>query len=103
MNDLPRDLAHAADALRSMPARRGADVTLAAYPAVVCTGTSAARALEEAAHWCRQAPDAEIHAISWAKVPGHRRDVFEYRITLTVGFPDEETGASAGDTHHARR
>ncbi|MFB7906568.1 hypothetical protein ACFC1T_09095 [Kitasatospora sp. NPDC056076] len=103
VNDLTRDLTNAADAIRGMEPRRGADVTLAAYTAVVCTGSTAARALEEAALWCRQAPDADIHATSWARVPGHREDVFEYRITMSVGFPDHQTGEPGTVAHNARR
>lgn len=105
VNDLARDLGQAAAAVRavSRTGRPGGDTAVAAYTAVVCTGRSAARALEEAAAWCRQAPEAEVHSVAWARVPGHREDVFEYRVTLAVGFPDEETGEYAGDTHHAVR
>ncbi|MEV6979637.1 hypothetical protein [Kitasatospora sp. NPDC093806] len=105
IDDLTRDLTHAAAAVRavSRAGRNGGDVAVAAYTAVVCTGLSAARALEEAASWCRQAPEAEVHSLAWARVPGHRDDVFEYRVTLAVSFPDHETGEHTGDTHHARR
>ncbi|MEK2490449.1 hypothetical protein ACIPYS_19695 [Kitasatospora sp. NPDC089913] len=105
VDDLARDLTHAAAAVRaaSRGGRSGGDLAVAAYTAVVCTGRSAARALEEAAAWCRQAPEAEVHSLAWARVPGHRDDVFEYRVTLAVSFPDRETGEHAGDTHHARR
>ncbi|GGU92144.1 hypothetical protein ACIG0C_21450 [Kitasatospora aureofaciens] len=43
MNDLARDLRQAADAVRALPERRapGADVTLVAYTAVVCTASTA--------------------------------------------------------------
>ncbi|MFE6751585.1 hypothetical protein ACFVGM_37530 [Kitasatospora purpeofusca] len=104
VDDLARDLTHAAAAVRaaSRGGRSGGDLAVAAYTAVVCTGRSAARALEEAAAWCRQAPEAEVHSLAWARVPGHRDDVFEYRVTLAVSFPDRETGEHSGDTHHAR-
>ncbi|MEU8510494.1 hypothetical protein AB0C76_02735 [Kitasatospora sp. NPDC048722] len=105
VGDLARDLSQAAAAVRavSRAGGSGGDVAVAAYTAVVCTGRSAARALEEAAAWCRQAPGAEVHSLAWARVPGHRDDVYEYRVTLAVSFPDEETGEHCGDTHHARR
>ncbi|MFF7454318.1 hypothetical protein [Kitasatospora sp. NPDC008115] len=105
VDDLARDLTRAAAAVRSasQDGRGGGDLSVAAYTAVVCTGRSAARALEEAAAWCRQAPEAEVHSLAWARVPGHRDDVFEYRVTLAVSFPDHETGEHVGDTHHARR
>ncbi|MFE2105013.1 hypothetical protein ACFXAF_03925 [Kitasatospora sp. NPDC059463] len=105
VDDLARDLTRAAAAVRSASrdGRSGGDLAVAAYTAVVCTGRSAARALEEAAAWCRQAPEAEVHSLAWARVPGHRDDVFEYRVTLAVSFPDQETGEHVGDTHHARR
>ncbi|MGW6917032.1 hypothetical protein ACWGB8_24860 [Kitasatospora sp. NPDC054939] len=103
VNDLARDLSQAAAAVRAVSrgGRPGADLAVAAYTAVVCTGRSAARALEEAAAWCRQAPEAEVHSVAWARVPGHREDVFEYRVTLAVSFADEETGEHTGDTHYA--
>ncbi|WP_380281846.1 hypothetical protein [Kitasatospora purpeofusca] len=105
VDDLARDLSRAAAAVRSASrdGRSGGDLAVAAYTAVVCTGRSAARALEEAAAWCRQAPEAEVHSLAWARVPGHRDDVFEYRVTLAVSFPDHETGEHVGDTHHSRR
>ncbi|MFB7471506.1 hypothetical protein [Kitasatospora sp. NPDC056184] len=105
VDDLARDLSRAAAAVRSASrdGRSGGDLAVAAYTAVVCTGRSAARALEEAAAWCRQAPEAEVHSLAWARVPGHRDDVFEYRVTLAVSFPDHETGEHGGDTHHSRR
>lgn len=105
VDDLARDLTQAAAAVRavSRTGRSGADVAVAAYTAVVCTGRSAARALEEAAAWCRQAPEAEVHSMAWARVPGHREDVHEYRVTMAVSFPDGETGEYVGDTHHACR
>ncbi|MFI9331402.1 hypothetical protein ACIGZJ_28185 [Kitasatospora sp. NPDC052868] len=105
VDDLARDLTQAAAAVRAVSrvGRSGGDVAVAAYTAVVCTGRSAARALEEAAAWCRQAAEAEVHSLAWARVPGHREDVFEYRVTLAVSFPDHETGEHTGDTHHAPR
>lgn len=105
VDDLARDLTQAAAAVRavSRTRRSGGDVAVAAYTAVVCTGRSAAAALEEAAAWCRQAPEAEVHSLAWARVPGHREDVHEYRVTLAVSFADGETGEYLGDTHHARR
>ncbi|MER8185045.1 hypothetical protein [Kitasatospora sp. NPDC094015] len=102
VDDLTRDLSGAADAVRSMPGRAG-DVTVAAYTAVVCTGGSAADALRQAADWCRQAPEAEIHSSHLARVPGHREDVWEYTVTLAVSFPDPETGEHPGHTHTGRR
>ncbi|MFG2843940.1 hypothetical protein ACGF12_12305 [Kitasatospora sp. NPDC048296] len=106
VDDLARDLTQAAAAVRAVSRSgrsTGGDVAVAAYTAVVCTGRSAARALEEAAAWCRQAPDAEVHSLAWARVPGHREDVHEYRVTMAVSFPDDETGEHPGDTHHACR
>lgn len=106
VDDLARDLTQAAAAVRAVSRSgrtAGGDVAVAAYTAVVCTGRSAARALEEAAAWCRQAPDAEVHSLAWARVPGHRDDVHEYRVTMAVSFPDDETGEHLGDTHHACR
>lgn len=105
VDDLARDLTQAAAAVRavSRARRTGGDVAVAAYTAVVCTGRSAATVLEEAAAWCRQAPEAEVHSLAWARVPGHREDVHEYRVTLAVSFPDGETGEHLGDTHHACR
>ncbi|MFJ9843145.1 hypothetical protein ACIRYZ_22245 [Kitasatospora sp. NPDC101155] len=106
VDDLARDLTQAAAAVRAVSRSgrsTGGDIAVAAYTAVVCTGRSAARALEEAAAWCRQAPDAEVHSLAWARVPGHREDVYEYRVTMAVSFPDDETGEHPGDTHHACR
>ncbi|MFE5585159.1 hypothetical protein [Kitasatospora sp. NPDC056531] len=106
VDDLARDLTQAAAAVRAVSRSgrsTGGDVAVAAYTAVVCTGRSAARALEEAAAWCCQAPDAEVHSLAWARVPGHREGVHEYRITMAVSFPDDETGEHPGDTHHACR
>ncbi|MFD5461913.1 hypothetical protein ACFWIQ_03665 [Kitasatospora sp. NPDC127059] len=106
VDDLARDLTQAAAAVRAVSRSgrtTGGDVSVAAYTAVVCTGRSAARALEEAAAWCRQASDAEVHSLAWARVPGHRLDVFEYRVTMAVSFPDDETGEYLGDTHHSCR
>ncbi|MFI9271251.1 hypothetical protein ACIGXM_11140 [Kitasatospora sp. NPDC052896] len=103
VRDLTRDLSRAAGAVRALPVTScgSGDVTVAAHSVVVCTADSAARALEEAAAWCRQAPEAEVHCTAWARVPGHREDVCEYRISLTVSFPDDDTGEYPGDTHHA--
>ncbi|MFE4976554.1 hypothetical protein ACFRAR_31195 [Kitasatospora sp. NPDC056651] len=105
VDDLARDLTQAAAAVRAVSRsfRSDTDVAVAAYTAVVCTGRSAARALEEAAAWCRQAPEAEVHSLAWARVPGHREGVHEYRVTIAVSFPDAETGEYLGDTHHAHR
>ncbi|MFE4516556.1 hypothetical protein ACFRMQ_20465 [Kitasatospora sp. NPDC056783] len=105
VDDLARDLTKAAAAVRAVSRtfRSDTDVAVAAYTAVVCTGRSAARALEEAAAWCRQAPEAEVHSLAWARVPGHREGVHEYRVTIAVSFPDAETGEYLGDTHHAHR
>lgn len=97
--DLARDLTGAAGAVRSLPATGRGDVTISAYTAVVCSGRTAADALGQAADWCLQAPQAEVHATAWARVPGDRED--EYQVTLTVSFPDEQTGEHTGDTHHA--
>ncbi|WP_344444535.1 hypothetical protein [Kitasatospora nipponensis] len=103
--DLTRDLGGAAGAVRAMPPSGGprADVTIAAYAAVVCTGSSAADALEQAARWCRQARQAEIHATTWARIPGHREDLWEYQLSLQVSFPDPETGEHSAHTHHGAR
>ncbi len=104
---LQSDVMKAAEAVRAMPRRRRSaesDVTVAAYAAVVCTGSTPTAALQEAAKWTqRAAAGYEIHATNWATVPGHREDVSEYRITLTVSFPDVETGETTGDTHHGTR
>ena len=100
VDDLARDLSGAAEAVRAMPVRGGgADVTVAAFTAVVCTAATAADALQQAADWCRHAPRAEVHTTAFARVPGHREDVFEYTVTLTVSFPDG-TGGHTGQTHH---
>lgn len=104
VDDLARDLTQAAAAVRAVSRTGrtgGGDVAVAAYTAVVCTGRTAAGALEEAAAWCRQAPHSEVHSLAWARVPGHRDGVFEYRVTMAVSFPDHETGEHLGDTHHA--
>ncbi|MEU6973953.1 hypothetical protein AB0A71_40795 [Kitasatospora aureofaciens] len=102
VNDLTRDLGGAAAAVRSMTVRYGGDVTVAAYTAVVCTASTAAGALQEAADWCLEAPGAEIHALALARVAGHREDLWEYTVTLTVSFPDD-TGHPTGQTHHGLR
>ncbi|MFB7669687.1 hypothetical protein ACFC1R_38305 [Kitasatospora sp. NPDC056138] len=100
VDDLVRDLSGAAEAVRAMPLRSGgADVTVAAYTAVVCNAATTADALQQAADWCRQAPRAEVHALAVARAPGHREDIWEYSVTLTVSFPDD-TGGHTGQTHH---
>ncbi|WP_146258946.1 hypothetical protein [Streptomyces tateyamensis] len=101
VNDLARDLAGAAAAARAMQPGAG-DVTVSAYTAVVCTGATVRDALLEAARWCHEAPAAEVHASSLARVPGHREDLWEYTVTLTVSFPDE-TGVPTGQSHHSSR
>lgn len=102
--DLTRDLTEAAGAVRSMPSRGslGSDVTISAYTAVVCTGPTAASALQQAADWCREAPHAAVHSTVIAQVPGPRDDVPEYRLTMHVSFADE-TGGFTGDTHQEPR
>ncbi|MFE0458907.1 hypothetical protein ACFW1A_06550 [Kitasatospora sp. NPDC058965] len=101
VNDLARDLTGAAAAARAMAPGAG-DVTVSAYTAVVCTGATPRDALLEAARWCHEASTAEVHASSLARIPGHREDIWEYALTLTVSFPDE-TGLPAGQTHHCSR
>ncbi|MFJ9461639.1 hypothetical protein ACIRST_42030 [Kitasatospora sp. NPDC101447] len=99
VEDLARDLSGAAEAVRAMPGVGGADVTVAAHTAVVCTAATAASVLQQAADWCRQAQRAEVHALALARVPGHREDVWKFSVTVTVSFPDD-TGGHAGPTHH---
>ncbi|GAA2815604.1 hypothetical protein [Kitasatospora aburaviensis] len=53
------------------------------------------RCLQQAADWCRQAQRAEVRTLALARVPGHREDVWEFSVTLTVSFPDE-TGGHTG-------
>ncbi|MFF2751097.1 hypothetical protein ACFVVA_36875 [Kitasatospora sp. NPDC058048] len=102
---LQTDVTHAVGALRAMRdpdgPDDGADVAVVVYTAVVCTGATPATALQAAADWTLQAPHAEVHSLSLARVPGHREDVAEFCVTLTVSFPDEQTGEYTGDTHHA--
>ncbi len=103
---LQYDVTKAVGALSAMQGRGGladdeADVAVVAYTAVVCTGATPAKALQAATDWTLQAPRAEVHSLSLARVPGHREDVMECRITMTVSFPDTETGEYTGDTHHA--
>ncbi|MFD8705911.1 hypothetical protein ACFV1W_25450 [Kitasatospora sp. NPDC059648] len=103
---LQNDVTQAASTLRAMQ-RRGrlqddeADVAVVAYTAVVCAGSTAAKALKAAADWALHAPEAEVHSLSWARVPGHRMGVDEFLLTLAVSYPDPETGEYTGDTHHA--
>ncbi|MFF1793662.1 hypothetical protein ACFVXQ_05410 [Kitasatospora sp. NPDC058263] len=101
---LQNDVLRAAGAVRSMPDRGSlleADVSVAAYAAVACTGPTPADALQSATNWSREATGAEIHTINLARVPGHREDVMEYRVTMSVSFQDPQTGDYTGDTHHA--
>ncbi|MFJ2193137.1 hypothetical protein ACIOJE_35210 [Kitasatospora sp. NPDC087861] len=101
---LRNDLLRAAGAVQQMPDRGSmleSDVTVTALTATVVVGRTPADALQAAAAWCREAPDAQVHALAIALVPGPRQDLTEHRLTLTVSFPDEETGEYAGDTHHA--
>ncbi len=101
---LQRDLAQATAAARSMPPRRRprADVKLDAYTVAVITADNPAEAFREAARWWENAPGAEIHATSWARVPGPVEGEWEVRLTLQVSFTDED-GEHTGDTHHSSR
>ncbi|MFI9366080.1 hypothetical protein ACIG5E_34270 [Kitasatospora sp. NPDC053057] len=103
---LQNDVTQAAGTLRAMQQRGRlqddeADVAVVAYTAVVCTGVTAATTLQTAADWALQAPNAEVHSIAWARIPGHRDGVSEYCLTMAVSYQDPETGEYTGDTHHA--
>lgn len=104
---LRHDLGRAAGAVRAMQQYGQqwhddtADVSVVAYAAIVTSGETPAQALQASVDWMLHAPEAEVHSISLARVPGHRADATEFRATLAVSYPDQETGEYTGDTHHA--
>lgn len=104
-HDLVRSLDEASTAVRALaeigPA---ADVTLSAFTAFVCAGSTPADALQAAADLARQAPNLEPHALALAKMPGPVEGLWEWHITMTVSSRDPVTGEyGGGSTHHADR
>ncbi|MGW2255107.1 hypothetical protein ACWCXH_33720 [Kitasatospora sp. NPDC001660] len=104
---LRHDISRAAGAVRAMRHYGQqwhddtADVSVVAYAAIVTSGETPAQAMQASVDWMLHAPDAEVHSISLARVPGHRADAAEFHVTLAVSYPDQETGEYTGDTHHA--
>ncbi|MGW6979651.1 hypothetical protein ACWGE1_09405 [Streptomyces sp. NPDC054932] len=103
--DLVRTLHEARSAVSALALTDSlvSDVEVSAYTALVCTGNTPAAALAAAAALATKAPSLEIHALSWARVPGPREGTTEFQVTITVTSPDPETGEHGGSTHHADR
>ncbi|MFE7194457.1 hypothetical protein [Kitasatospora sp. NPDC057541] len=97
---LANDLIRASQSIRSMDTEES-DVSIVAHVAILCTGPTAADALQSATNWARQATTAEVHALAIARVPGPRPGASQVCLTLTVSYPDPETGEFTGETHHA--
>ncbi|MFD3715971.1 hypothetical protein [Streptomyces sp. NPDC058677] len=103
-HDLVRSLDAATDAVGALPDHgQCSDVSVSALTALVCTGTTAADALQAAADVARQSPALEPHGLSLARVPGPVVGMWEYVITMTVSTRDPQTGEYGGATHHADR
>ncbi|WP_042422300.1 hypothetical protein [Streptacidiphilus anmyonensis] len=81
----------------------GSDVTVSPATLVVCVGSTQADALQAAADWACEAPQMQIHAIAFARMPGPAEEVFEFHVTLTVSSRHPLTGEFDGSTHHADR
>lgn len=101
--DLVRTITQASEAV-SVVSTLGpnSDVTVSAFTALVCAGSTAADALQAAADLAKAAPTLEIHALAWARVPGPVEGVWEWQLTMTVSSRDE-TGEYGGATHQADR
>jgi hypothetical protein len=99
---LDQDMQEAAHAARHMPDQGRwpqSDISITAYTAVVVAGSTLAAAFTAAAAWCERSPHAEVHATHTAKIPGHCDGEWEWRVVLTVSYPDPTTGEHEGDTH----
>ncbi|MYT25957.1 hypothetical protein GTW69_37775 [Streptomyces sp. SID7760] len=102
--DLVRSLDEATQGVTALD-RLGpsSDVTVSALTALVCTGTTAADALQAAADVARRTPGLEPHGLTLARVPGPVDGLWEYHITMTVTSRDPETGEFSAPVHHADR
>lgn len=81
----------------------GSDVTVSPATVVTCVGSTQADALQAAADWACEAPQMQIHAMAFARMPGPAEEVFEYHVTLTVSSPNPLTGEFDGSTHYTDR
>ncbi len=103
-HDLVRSLDEASQAVGALDRLDpSSDVTVSALTALVCTGTTAADALQAAADVARKSPGLEPHSLSLARVPGPVAGLWEYQLTMTVSSRDPQTGEHAGPVHHGER
>ncbi len=109
IDDLTRDISSAAGAVASMPEDADSDITISTRTSVTFAASTQGGALQAAADWSRtpSARNAQIHSTGWARIPGmddtDGEPTYEHRFTLVVSWPDERTGESVGDVHHADR
>lgn len=102
--DLLRSLDEASTAVSSLADEDGAsDVTVSALTALVCTGSTAADALQAAADVARKSPGLEPHGVTLARVPGPVAGLWDYHVIMTVSARDPLTGEFCAPTHHADR
>jgi hypothetical protein len=81
---------------------RAHDVDVTLRPVAEFSGTTAAEALRAVADFAATSGHVEIHSIAWARVRGPVADVWDYRATLLVSYPDAR-GETTGATHHETR
>lgn len=102
--DLVRSLGQASQAVGALDQLdSSSDVTVSALTALVCTGSTAADALQAAADVARKSPGLEPHGLSMARVPGPVEGMWEYQLTMTVSARDPKTGEFGAPIHHADR
>ncbi|MFE2829171.1 hypothetical protein [Streptomyces sp. NPDC059271] len=103
-HDLVRSLDEASQAVGALDRLDpSSDVTVSALTALVCTGTTAADALQAAADVTRKSPGLEPHSLSLARVPGPVVGLWEYQLTMTVSSRDPQTGEDVAPVHHGER
>lgn len=102
-HDLVRTITQAAQAVRYLDAAANpaADIHVTTVTAPVCTGDTPADALQAAADFARAAPHLQINAVSFARIPGHAENVWQYSVALYVTAADPHTGEFGDDVHHS--
>ena len=88
--DLVRSISEAAAAVRFVDATGsgGADISVTALTALVCTGDTEAAAMQAAADQNREiTPRMRVISLAWATVPGPADGTWQWAVTMTVGLP----------------
>ncbi|WP_327072056.1 hypothetical protein [Kitasatospora sp. NBC_01302] len=98
--DLERNVTRARRAMMRLPQGDDTEAEVTVATQVKLTAETQAEVLRQAYEWALRADGVEIQAAGWARVPGIEPDATDFRLTLTVTFPDRRTGLTGEETHH---